>query len=1558
MYFQFRNFASLSWLLAVFAVAAAAQCPSGGTTYTGGQGIAQLSSSVDSHSVPVTTQAAPYPATLAVPGTATGTITSLCVTITGLKATGISQFGTTGLGLALKSPSGRILALMGNDSDGDSTLTGVTLNITDSAASSMPDFQQNQDWPSTSGTFTYKPSAFGNGFNDTTYPSLGTLTLADLPVVPTDSQGGTSTLNSRFLGDTPAGTWSLYAIDSSGFAGDDISFTGWSLTMTVSQTNVSTSTTLSSSLNPSFSGGANSSVTLTATVHSLSGSPTGTVAFQDGGNTIPGCGSVALTAGVGTCSTAFSLEGTHSLTATYTASSGFTGSTTNSPLYQYVKHHSTNPSAGLYCNPGVLTMAGTVNGTGTAVYPSVVNVGTDTPSLASSVSTVSVTLDGLSTAGSEGSGPIHALLVSPDGNHTLEFMSGAGDNGSQSAVNVTWSDSGVIPPNYFNSTPLTSTTYQAFSEDTTNVFPATPGNAVPSLPASYNFAEPGGGASEKNFEQAFNGAASDGDWKLFIIDNGGSNTSATISGGWCIQITQASGVATSTSVSSNPNPAIGVPVTVTATIRNANNQTPVTEGAVTFTENGVAVAGGPSAAVAVNGSGVASFTTSSLSQGDHTITASYQDGSGAYNISFGTLVQRVDNATQAPAVSGSTYSYCNTGAIQIPGVNNPSDKGPGYPNPSNIFVTNLPGQTNAVTLTLNNFSHLDPQLVESLVVGPGAQTANTLDFMSGVGGEPGTDNPVNLTFSDAAAGYAPTAAFTAGTYTYKPTSETGNDTFTASASGFYPVPLQIQYAGPVGSHTLNGTYEGVNENGTWSLFFNQSSGSLGGSVGGGWCVNFSQTLPQLTIAKSAVTTGSMAQGQTGFTYNITVGNTGPGSTGGTVSVTDVPSSGLTVTGLSGTGWTCAGSTCSRSDALSSGNSYPTITATVTVAANASSPQTNYATVSGGGAIDSGLHSNTVSTTVLQGTTTTVANASVPFSTASQNVTLSATVSSAGGTVNSGTVTFALVGVSGAASVTSGTVTNGNASVSYTVPANTAAGTYEISATFNPGGAFAGSGDTTHSLTVTNAGTTVVAANASPTFSNAAQNVTLSATVTSASGVVNSGSVTFTVNGIVGSATGNVVNGAASASFSLPAGTASGSYEISATYNAGPNLANNSDTTHAVNILPAQTTTTAGNASVPFSAANQNVTLSATVTSGAGTVNSGTVTFAVSSIANSSSVTSGTVTNGNASVSFVVPAGTPSNSYQIVATYNQSLNYVGSSDTSHTLTVQAQIIPAAVTNLSSTTANGTYGATTVIPIQVTFSKPVTVTGAPFLSLNDNGTAGYVSGSGTTVLTFSYTVATGQNTPLLNATAITLNGGTILDATSTPANLALPASGAAGSLGANNQIAIDTAAIEVVSYSVNYGTAGSYNLVGAARTAHLPWTVTSITVNFSAPVSSADVASLGGITATQLTGLGTTSLTWSFAPITNATLSTTLAGSGPNAIADAYGNTLGGGTGFSQNFSVLYGDFNGDGSVTSTDMVSVNSATKTAYNRLADVNGDGVVSTADVTIVKQQQGATQR
>src|SRR6185503_850754 len=112
------------------------------------------------------------------------------------------------------------------------------------------------------------------------------------------------------------------------------------------------------------------------------------------------------------------------------------------------------------------------------------------------------------------------------------------------------------------------------------------------------------------------------------------------------QVVQSAGpAATSTSVTSSLNPSNqGQPVTFTATV--TSSAVPVTTGTVTFRE-GATVLSGPTA---VNAAGQASFTTSTLSVGLHTITATY-NGTPSFTTSSGSVVQRVNAVNAAPDCS-------------------------------------------------------------------------------------------------------------------------------------------------------------------------------------------------------------------------------------------------------------------------------------------------------------------------------------------------------------------------------------------------------------------------------------------------------------------------------------------------------------------------------------------------------------------------------------------------------------------------------------------------------------------------------------------------------------------------------------------------------------------------------------------------------------------------------------------------------------------------------------------------------------------------------------------
>ena len=123
--------------------------------------------------------------------------------------------------------------------------------------------------------------------------------------------------------------------------------------------------------------------------------------------------------------------------------------------------------------------------------------------------------------------------------------------------------------------------------------------------------------------------------------------------------------------------------------------------------------------------------------------------------------------------------------------------------------------------------------------------------------------------------------------------------------------------------------------------------------------------------------------------------------------------------------------------------------------------------------------------------------------------------------------------------------------------------------------------------------------------------------------------------------------------------------------------------------------------------------------------------------------------------------------------------------------------------------------------MSFNSPVTVNlsgGTPTLLLNagNGATATYVSGSGTSTLTFDYTVGASQQSYDLDYTstaALQINGGTIEDSQSNAAILTLPATGTDG-LRIKN-IIINTANV-VSGYSVAIASSGNLTIFDATST----------------------------------------------------------------------------------------------------------------------------------------------
>ncbi len=197
----------------------------------------------------------------------------------------------------------------------------------------------------------------------------------------------------------------------------------------------------------------------------------------------------------------------------------------------------------------------------------------------------------------------------------------------------------------------------------------------------------------------------------------------------------------------------------------------------------------------------------------------------------------------------------------------------------------------------------------------------------------------------------------------------------------------------------------------------------------------------------------------------------------------------------------------------------------------------------------------------------------------------------------------------------------------------------------------------------------------------------------------------------------------------------------------------------------------------------------------------------------------------------------------------------------TRTFGFDVTAPAVTNVSATNANGAYPAGTTIHVQLTFNKPVNVTGTPQLMLNTTPSrkADFVGGSGTSTLSFDYTIQAGDNSATLDyasTAALVLNGGTIRDAATNDASLVLPTPGASGSLSANKSLDVDTASATISSVSASNAD-GAY---AAGAAIHVRVTFSEAVTVSGTPTLALNTAPAR--TAAYASGSGTPTLTFDY------------------------------------------------------------------------------------------------
>ncbi|MEQ1768810.1 MAG: Ig-like domain repeat protein [Devosia sp.] len=691
---------------------------------------------------------------------------------------------------------------------------------------------------------------------------------------------------------------------------------------------------------------------------------------------------------------------------------------------------------------------------------------------------------------------------------------------------------------------------------------------------------------------------------------------------------------TTTNLTSDVSPSVyGQSVTFTATVLDDSlGGTPA--GSVSFV-----IDGGAPQNVALDGSGVATLTTSTLTVATHSVVANY-GGGGPLDPSTSTQLNQVVN--EAPTTT------------TVVGVPNPSVWG--QPVTVTATVTANPPSSGTPTGTITFTDSYGLNVIVALVAGQASATVTASSgivtatyngqdprFLYGSGTVLLTVNPAN---SNVAVSVSPNPSVLGQSVTV-----TAAIAAAAPGSGT-PAGGSVTFTGPGGLNTTvalsGGTASFTSttlQPGIITAAF--TSGDTNFNNGSG-TATFANAIGDSTTTLSTSPNPSVTGQST--TFSATVAPVAPASV--------VPTGTVTFTGPGGINATVPLDGSGVAALTTAGGTTGTVTATY-------NGDTNY-----------NGSSDTDAFTRNPADTTTNVIASPDPSAGNESVTLTATVTAVapGSGTPTGTVTFTGPGGvsatvpldgSGIATLTSSTLTSGT-----------------FSATYNGAVAYNSSNDSV-AVTVNDAGTTTVLS-ASPNATVAGESVTLTATVTidlPATGTP-TGTVTFTGPG--GFAATVPLNGSGSASTTasfITGGTAT------ATYNGDVGLGGSSDSLPQV--VNAANTTTAVTASPEPSVTVQAVTLTATVSAtapGSGTP-TGTVTFtgpggfSQTGTLNGSGVATYTGTT--------IPAGT------ITATYGGSASYNGSAGTTST-----SVNPAdTTTNVGVSPEPSVFGQSVTITVTV-------------------------------------------------------------------------------------------------------------------------------------------------------------------------------------------------------------------------------------------------------------------
>jgi hypothetical protein len=524
---------------------------------------------------------------------------------------------------ALAAGTHSITAVYGGDTnDLTSTSSGVTETVLQLATSTTIASGAN---PGTAGaslllTATIAQSGTtgaGGAFSGTVTFQNGTTALGTAAVSAT----GIATLNISTLAVGPNTITATYA-GNTNYAGSRSS----PLLQTI--VSATTSTMLATSMTPSIAG---KPVTLTATVTSNGGTPTGTVTFTDGATTL---GTAILnTRGVAAFTTSGLAVGQHALIAVYGGDPDDTSST-SSPLQQTVQlatsgtslASSLNPSG--FASPVTFTAGITTNGgaaTGTVTFS-----------------------DGATVLGSapvNGSSAVFTTAALALGNHsiTAAYNGDANNAASQSTALIQQVEQGVGVALASSANPAIAATGITF----TATVAAPQGVAVTGAVTFKDGSTVlGSGTVNAGVATFSTSALVVGQHSIVASYSGDANNLPAVSTA-LLQTVQIAG--TSVSLISNANPSLaGAPLTLTSTVTGRGGSV---TGTVTF-EDGTTTLG----AATLNAAGVATLIVPGLTPGMHSIVAVYGGDADNSQSTSTVLMQSVMQATTVALASSENPS--------------------------------------------------------------------------------------------------------------------------------------------------------------------------------------------------------------------------------------------------------------------------------------------------------------------------------------------------------------------------------------------------------------------------------------------------------------------------------------------------------------------------------------------------------------------------------------------------------------------------------------------------------------------------------------------------------------------------------------------------------------------------------------------------------------------------------------------------------------------------------------------------------------------------------------